>query len=78
MAILNGLIQKMSGPAGQLTLKTANGRTAVSEKVAKVRNTRTKGQQRQRMKWVNIVRMYAGHDPLLKHAFERKAQDHTE
>ena len=37
-----------------------------------------KGQQRQRMKWVNIVRMYAGLVPLLKNAFERKAQYHTD
>lgn len=78
MAILNGLIKKMSGSAGQLTFKTVNGRTVVSEKVTKVRNTRTKGQQRQRMKWVNIVRMYAGLVPLLKNAFERKAQYHTD
>ena len=70
MAILNGLIKKMSGSAGQLTFKTVNGRTVVSEKVTKARNTRTKGQQRQRMKWVNIVRMYAGLVPLLKNAFE--------
>ena len=68
----------MSGSAGQLTFKTVNGRTVVSEKVTKVRNTRTKGQQRQRMKWVNIVRMYAGLVPLLKNAFERKAQYHTD
>ncbi|OYP40108.1 hypothetical protein CIK90_02270, partial [Prevotella sp. P5-126] len=68
----------MSGSAGQLTFKTVNGRTVVSEKVTKVRNTRTKGQQRQRMKWVNIVRMYAGLVPLLKNAFEKKAQYHTD
>ena len=64
----------MSGSAGQLTFKTVNGRTIVSEKVTKVRNTRTKGQQRQRLKWVNVVRMYAGLTPLLKNAFEKKAQ----
>lgn len=78
MAILNGLIKKMSGSAGQLTFKTVNGRTIVSEKVTKVRNARTKGQQRQRLKWVNIVHMFAGLTPLLKNAFEKKAQYHTD
>ena len=39
MAILNGIIKKMTGSAGQ---------------------------QRQRMKWVNIIRMYSGIAPLLK------------
>ena len=33
MAILNGIIKKMTGSAGQLTLKTVNGQTVVSEKV---------------------------------------------
>ena len=32
MAILNGLIQKMKGSAGQLTFKSLNGQTVVSEK----------------------------------------------
>ena len=36
MAILNGLIQKMKGSAGQLTFKSLNGQTVVSEKPAKV------------------------------------------
>ena len=31
MAILNGLIQKMKGSAGQLTFKSLNGQTVVSE-----------------------------------------------
>ena len=45
MAILNGIIKKMTGSAGQ---------------------------QRQRMKWVNIIRMYSGIAPLLKNGFEKK------
>ena len=52
MAILNGIIKKMTGSAGQLTFKTVNGQTVVSEKVTVVKNARTAGQQRQRMKWV--------------------------
>ena len=36
MAILNGLIQKMKGSAGQFTFKSLNGQTVVSEKPAKV------------------------------------------
>ena len=66
MAILNGIIKKMTGSAGQLTFKTVNGQTVVSEKVTVVKNARTAGQQRQRMKWVNIIRMYSGIAPLLK------------
>ena len=34
MAILNGLIQKMKGSAGQLTFKSLNGQTVVSERHA--------------------------------------------
>ena len=72
MAILNGIIKKMTGSAGQLTFKTVNGQTVVSEKVTVVKNARTAGQQRQRMKWVNIIRMYSGIAPLLKNGFEKK------
>ena len=72
MAILNGIIKKMTGSAGQLTFKTVNGQTVVSEKVTVVKNARTVGQQRQRMKWVNIIRMYSGIVPLLKNGFEKK------
>ena len=72
MAILNGIIKKMTGSAGQLTFKTVNGQTVVSEKVTVVKNARTAGQQRQRMKWVSIVRMYSGIAPLLKNGFEKK------
>ena len=72
MAILNGIIKKMTGSAGQLTFKTVNGQTVVSEKVTVVKNARTAGQQRQCMKWVNIIRMYSGIAPLLKNGFEKK------
>ena len=72
MAILNGIIKKMTGSAGQLTFKTVNGQTVVSEKVTVVKNARTADQQRQRMKWVNIIRMYSGIAPLLKNGFEKK------
>lgn len=72
MAILNGLLKKMVGSAGQLTFKTLKGQTIVSEKVTQVSNPRTEAQQRQRMKWVNIIRMYSGIAPLLKNGFEKK------
>ena len=68
MAMLNGIIKKMTGSAGQLTFKTVNGQTVVSEKVTVVKNRRTAGQQRQHMKWVNIIRVYSGIAPLLKNA----------
>ena len=72
MAILNGLIQKMKGSAGQLTFKSLNGQTVVSEKPTKVSNPRTDMQQRQRTRWTNIIRMYKGLVPLLRNAFENK------
>ena len=37
MAILNGIIKKMTGSAGQLTFKTVNGQGVVSEKVTVVK-----------------------------------------
>ena len=43
MAILNGLIQKMKGSAGQFTFKSLNGPTVVSEKPAKVSTPRFQG-----------------------------------
>ena len=67
MAILNGIIKKMNGSTGSLTFKTVAGRTIVSEKITTVRNTHTDAQQRQRMKWANIIRMYSGITPLLTH-----------
>lgn len=73
MAILNGLLRKLNGSAGQLTFKTVKGQTIVSEKVTNVSNPRTEGQQRQRTKWVNVIRMYSGISPLLKNGFENKA-----
>ena len=72
MAILNGILKHLNGSAGQLTFKTVNGRTIVSEKVTTVRNVRSPRQLRQRMKWGNLVRMYAGIAPLLKYGFEKK------
>ena len=72
MAILNGIIKKMNGSAGSLTFKTVAGRTIVSEKMTTVRNTHTDAQQRQRMKWANIIRMYSGITPLLMNGFEKK------
>ena len=72
MAILNGLIRKMNGSAGQLTFKQVNGMTIVSEKVTAVANPRTDAQMRTRTKFTNIVSMYRGIRPLLNYGFEAK------
>ena len=72
MAILNGIIKKMTSSAGQLTFKTVNGQGVVSEKVTVVKNSRSSRQQHQRMKWMNVIRMYSGIAPLLKNGFEKK------
>ena len=72
MAILNGIISKLNGSAGQLTFKRVNGQTVVSEKVTQTTDRRTSAQMRQRMKWPNLVAMYKGIAPLLNMAFENK------
>lgn len=73
MAILNGMIRKMKGSAGDLTFKTVSGRTIVSEKTTTVKNSRTISQQKVRMKWANMIQMYKGIAPLLNNGFETKA-----
>ncbi|MCQ2262626.1 MAG: hypothetical protein MJZ42_05665 [Bacteroidales bacterium] len=74
MAILEGLIRKMSGSAGDFTFSQNQGRTIVSEKVTHTTNRRTAAQQHPRMRWANIVKMYKGIIPLLECAFENKAK----
>ena len=75
MAILNGLIRKMNGSAGQLTFKQVNGMTIVSEKVTAVANPRTDAQMRTRTKFTNIVSMYRGIRPLLNYGFESRPKN---
>ena len=72
MATLTGIISKLNGSAGNLTFKRTGGQTVVSEKVTSTTNRRTSAQQKQRMKWANIVAMYKGVAPLLNMAFENK------
>lgn len=72
MATLTGYATKMVGSAGSMTFKRVAGRTIVSEKATVVKNPRTAAQQRHRMKWPNLIRMYAGISPLLRNAFESK------
>ena len=72
MAILNGLLRKMSGSAGDLTFKTLNGQTVVSEKMTKMTNPRSSAQMRVRTRWRNVLAMYSGIRPLLRYGFENK------
>lgn len=72
MAVLNGIISKLNGSAGNLTFRRSAGRTIVSEKTSMMANPRTKKQQQHRMKWANIIKMYSGVSPLLNLAFENK------
>lgn len=74
MAILNGLIRKMSGSTGDFTFKQLNGQTVVSEKVTQMRNPRTSAQMQTRTKFTNIVSMYRGIRPLINYGFETKAK----
>ena len=72
MGILNGIISKINGSAGNLTFKSLNGQTVISEKVTHIRNPRTNAQMQTRTKWGNIIAMYKGIRPLLNYGFEAK------
>ena len=71
MAILKGIISKMNGSAGNLTFKQTGGQTVVSEKVTQTTDAKTELQQKQRMKWANVIRMYQVLRPYMKLAFGR-------
>ena len=75
MAILNGIISKINGSAGNLTFKSLNGQTVISEKVTHIRNPRTNAQMQTRTKWGNIIAMYKGIRPLLNYGFENKPKN---
>ena len=72
MGILNGIISKINGSAGNLTFKSLNGQTVISEKVTRIRNPRTNAQMQTRTKWGNIIAMYKGIRPLINYGFEAK------
>ncbi len=72
MAILNGIISKVSGSAGNLTFSRQGGQTVVREKVTSVRNPRSDKQMRTRTRFTNIVSMYRGIRPLINYGFESK------
>ena len=72
MAILNGMVKKMKGSAGELVFRGNSGRTIVSEKPASVKNVRSSAQQHVRMRWGNIVQMYKVISPLINYGFENK------
>ena len=69
MAILNGIISKLNGSAGNLTFKQLGGKTIVSEKISSTTDAKTLPQQKQRMKWANVVRMYKVLRDYMKLAF---------
>ena len=75
MGILNGIISKINGSAGNLTFKSLNGQTVISEKVTHIRNPRTNAQMQTRTKWGNIIAMYKGIRPLLNYGFENKPKN---
>ena len=75
MGILNGIISKINGSAGNLTFKSLNGQTVISEKVTHIRNPRTNAQMQTRTKWGNIIAMYKGIRPLLNYGFESRPKN---
>ena len=74
MAILNGLIKRMEGSIGDMTFKSVNGQTVVSQKITSIANPRSQAQMRIRTKFTNIVSMYKGIRPLLNYGFESKSK----
>ena len=72
MAILNGIISKISGSAGNLSFSRTGGQTVIRERVTSIRNPRSDAQMRTRTKFTNIVSMYRGIRPLLNYGFEAK------
>ena len=72
MGKLSGIISKIAGSAGNITFRRLNGETVVSEKVTQIRNPRSEAQMRTRTRFTNIVAMYSGVRPLLRHGFENK------
>ena len=69
MARLNGILTKLQGSVGSFTFKQNGGQTVVSEKITQTTNAKTNGQQKQRMKWTNVIRLYQVLTPYLKLAF---------
>ena len=74
MAILNGIIKRMEGSIGDMTFKSVNGQTVVSQKITSIANPRSQAQMRIRTKFTNIVSMYRGIRPLLNYGFESKGK----
>ena len=75
MAILNGIISKISGSAGNLSFCRTGGQTVVRERVTHIRNPRSDRQMKTRTKFTNIVAMYKGIRPLINYGFENKPKN---
>ena len=75
MAILNGIISKISGSAGNLSFSRTGGQTVIRERVTQIRNPRTNAQMQTHTKWGNIIAVYKGIRPLLNYGFENKPKN---
>ena len=75
MAILNGIISKISGSAGNLSFSRTGGQTVIRERVTHIRNPRSNAQMQTRTKWGNIIAMYKGIRPLLNYGFENRPKN---
>ena len=73
MAILKGFNNRIRGSFGNVTFRQKNGKTIISERITSSNGSKTPAQQRHRMKWSNIVKMYKGLIPIFECAFENKA-----
>ncbi len=78
MAILKGFNNRIRGSFGNVTFRQKNGKTIISERITSSNGSKTPAQQRHRMKWANIVKMYKGLLPLFECAFEGKTDNVTD
>ena len=78
MAVLNGIISKLNGSAGNLTFKQLGGKTIVSEKISALTDAKSTRQLKQRMKWANVIRMYQVLSPYLRLAFGGMSKGRTD
>ena len=62
MAILHGIISKMSGSDGNLTFQNSNGMTIVRERITQIRNPRSQAQMQtgpSSLTWYRCIEAFA-------------------
>lgn len=78
MAIMSSILRNIKGSAGEVTFRVVNGQTVMSKKTTRAANTRTSAQQKQRVKWGNVVQTYKKVMPYVDKGFENKPKGVTD